>query len=162
MAFTEKFKRATEARHWLGDMEPDHFHYTAGVAGERFFAALKDRGTIVGARCPRCEITYVPPRIYCELCFAELAEGEIVEVGTRGRVRSFTVARLDKASSPLSRPEIFALVGFGPGTTALLHRLGEAEPEQVGIGLQVEAVLKPQAEREGRITDIRYFRPATP
>lgn len=159
MTFTEKFHRATEAKHWHGDMQPDHYHYTAGVAGERFFAALRDRGALLGARCERCGVTYVPPRIYCQRCFAELGEGAMIDVGTRGHVRSFTVARLDKDGRELEEPQVFALIGLGPGTTPLLHKLGEAEPREIGIGLQVEAVLKPESEREGRITDILYFKP---
>lgn len=159
MTFSEKFQKATEAKHWLGDMEVDHFHYTAGVAGERFFKALRDRGVITGAHCEGCGIIYVPPRMYCELCFTELAEEQMVEVGPHGRVRSFTIARIDKEGHELARPTIFALIDFGPGTTTLFHRLGEVSPEDVGIGLDVEAVLAPRDEREGRITDIQYFRP---
>ncbi len=35
--------------------------------------------------------------------------------------------------------------------------MGEVDPEQVQIGMRVEAVFK--EEREGNIFDIRYFRP---
>jgi probable rRNA maturation factor len=41
----------------------------------------------------------------------------------------------------------------------ILHLLGEVEPKDVEIGMKVEAVWKPAKEREGAITDIRYFRP---
>jgi len=40
-----------------------------------------------------------------------------------------------------------------------MHKLGEVDPQQVAIGMEVEAVWKPEAEREGSILDIRYFRP---
>jgi hypothetical protein len=159
MTFTEKFQKTTDVKHWLGDMEVDHFHYTAGVAGERFFVALRDQGVILGARCERCSITYVPPRIYCERCFEELTEDAYTEMGLRGRVRSFTVARLGKDGQELGKPEVFAVIGFGPETTGLLHKLGNVAPEAVRVGLEVEAVLKPKAQREGRITDIEHFRP---
>ena len=161
MTFSEKFQKTTDAKHWLGDMEVDHFHYTAGIAGERFFVALRDKGVILGAPCASCGITYVPPRIYCEHCFKELKEAAYSDVGLRGRVRSFTVARLDKDGHELEKPELFAVIGFGPETTGLLHKLGGVTPEAVKVGLEVEAVLKPKAEREGRITDIEHFRPIT-
>jgi len=157
MTMLERIRKPTEIRHWHGHMEVDHFHYTAGVAGERFFTALRDEDKILGARCERCGITYVPPRIYCEHCFAELSE--FVDVGLRGEVRSFTVARIDKDGNKLEKPEIRALISFGEETTALLHLLGEVEPEEVYIGMEVEAALKPKEEREGKITDIRYFKP---
>jgi len=44
--------------------------------------------------------------------------------------------------------------------TPLLHKLGEVEPANVCVGLEVEAVLKPKKDREGKITDILYFKPA--
>lgn len=162
MTFNEKFQKATDVRHWLGDMEVDHYLYTAGIAGERFFKALRDRGVLLGARCECCMITYVPPRIYCERCFQELGEDQYKDVGLRGRVQSFTVARLDKEGRKLPKPEIFALIDFGPGITLLLHKLGGIIPEEVKVGLEVEAVLKPKEQREGKITDIEYFRPISP
>jgi len=41
----------------------------------------------------------------------------------------------------------------------LFHLLGEVKPEEVKVGLRVQAVWKPPAEREGAITDIKYFKP---
>ncbi len=154
----ERIEKATEIRHWLGDMEADHYYYSSGIAGERFFVALRDEGKILGSHCAACNLTYVPPRIYCEHCFAELTEYK--EMGKRGCVVTFTVAHYDKAGHRLDPPEIFALISFGPCTTPLLHRLGEIEPEKICVGLEVEAVLKPKKDREGKITDILYFKPA--
>lgn len=153
----ERISKPTEINHWLGHMEVDHYHYTAGLAGERFFTALRDEGKLLGSRCARCEITYIPPRIYCERCCAELTE--FIDVGLRGRVRSFTIARIDREGQPLEEPETRALISFGDETTDLLHLLGEVEPDELCIGMEVEAVLKPKREREGKITDILYFRP---
>ncbi|MGQ9477938.1 MAG: Zn-ribbon domain-containing OB-fold protein [Candidatus Bipolaricaulia bacterium] len=153
----ERISKPTGIKHWLGHMEVDHYYYTAGLAGERFFTALRDEGKLLSSRCSRCEITYIPPRIYCERCFAELKD--FVDVGLRGRVRSFTIARIDREGRPLEEPEIRALISFGDETTALLHLLGEVEPDELCIGMEVEAVLKPKREREGKITDILYFRP---
>ncbi len=41
----------------------------------------------------------------------------------------------------------------------IMHKLGEVEPKKVKIGMRVQAVWKPDAEREGAITDILYFKP---
>jgi uncharacterized OB-fold protein len=153
----ERISKPTELKHWRGHMEVDHFHYTAGLAGERFFTALREEGKILGSRCPECGVTYVPPRVYCEECFAEL--DQYVDVGLRGQIRTFTVARIDRDGRLLEPPEIRALISFGDDTTDLLHLLGEVEPDDVYIGMEVEAVLKPKREREGKITDILYFRP---
>ncbi len=39
--------------HWVGDL-PVTSRYTAGIALEKFFIALKEEGTFYGARCPAC------------------------------------------------------------------------------------------------------------
>ncbi|MCZ7585660.1 MAG: hypothetical protein M5R36_21275 [Deltaproteobacteria bacterium] len=41
----------------------------------------------------------------------------------------------------------------------LVHRLGEVDPKKVEIGMRVQAVWKPAKEREGGVTDIKYFKP---
>jgi len=158
----ERIQKTTDARHWLGDMEADHYYYSAGIAGEKFFEALRDEGKILGAHCEQCNITYVPPRIYCERCFAELDQKSLKDVGLRGHVHSCTVAHMDKSGNRLEPPEILAIITLGAHTTGLLHRLGEVAPEQVCVGSAVEAVLKPKKERAGQITDILYFRPVKP
>jgi hypothetical protein len=40
-----------------------------------------------------------------------------------------------------------------------MHKLGEVEPDEVKIGMRVQAVWKPEGDREGSITDILYFKP---
>ncbi|MCH8275089.1 MAG: Zn-ribbon domain-containing OB-fold protein [Armatimonadetes bacterium] len=159
MGFTDRFQKTTEPRHRLGAMEADHYIYSAGIAGEKFFTALRDRGIILASHCKACAITYVPSRLFCERCFAELTDSDDREVGPEGEVATFTLVRQDSAGNALPEPEILAVIRFGHETTGFLHKLGEVSPEKVETGMKVEAVLKPQEEREARITDIAYFRP---
>ena len=48
----------------------------------------------------------------------------------------------------------------GASEGGFLHKLGEVAPDDVRIGMEVEAVWKPVEERTGSILDIAYFRPA--
>jgi len=139
---------------WRGDL-PVSSRYTFGLAGERFFRALKDEGVIYGSHCPRCEVTYVPARIFCERCMAELDDWR--DVGTRGEVHTFTLLFVDLDGGLMDEPELVAFVRIEDG--GLVHRLGEVDPEEVYIGMPVEAVLKPKEEREGSIADLAYFKP---
>lgn len=129
--------------------------YTFGLAGERFFRAIKDEGRILGTHCPHCERTYVPATLFCERCLQALDEW--VDVGTRGEVVTYTLLYVDREGKPRTTPEIVALVRLGDG--GLVHRLGEVDPEALAIGMAMEAVFKPAAEREGSILDITHFRP---
>jgi uncharacterized OB-fold protein len=41
----------------------------------------------------------------------------------------------------------------------ILHNLGEVEPSKISVGMKVRAVWKRPEDRQGSITDIRYFKP---
>lgn len=152
----DKVTQVAQTKPWHGDI-PVYGQYTFGIAGERFFRDIKDKGRIMGAKCAACNLVYVPPRIYCERCFGELAEW--LEIPNRGVVHTFTVAHADLDGNRLKEPIVVALVKFDGVYGGLVHRLGEVEPDKVTIGMAVEMMLKPKAERTGSILDINYFRP---
>ena len=139
---------------WLGDL-PVTSRYTAGIAGEKFFRAIKDEGKILGTTCENCDITYVPGRIFCERCMGELSEWQ--DVGTTGEIYTFTLLYENLDGSHREEPLIVAFIRMADG--GLIHQLGEVELEDITFDMPVEAVFKPKAEREGSILDIQYFRP---
>ena len=139
---------------WKGDL-PVTSRYTFGLAGERFYRAIQNEGKILGTRCEKCQRTYVPAAMFCERCFTELDSW--IDVGTTGKVHTFTLLHQDLDGKHQEEPEIVALVQLGDG--GLIHRLGEIEADQVVIGLEVEAVFLPESDRHGAIQDIKYFRP---
>lgn len=151
----QKVKRE-HARIWRGEI-PIKSLYTVGIAGEIFFRALKERGELIGTRCPACEQVYVPARRFCERCFAELTEQ--VRVGPQGILKSFTFCFVDHDGRLLERPLALALVHLEGATTLFLHRLlGASDPSRVRIGSRARVVLKPKAKRTGSILDIEGFR----
>lgn len=154
MALLERDPRAPGS--WEDDL-PVTNRYSFGLAGERFFRAIKDEGHILGTRCSRCGLTYVPAASFCERCLSELTEW--VEVGNRGKVETFTLLYVEVDGSLLDQPQIVAFVRLGDG--GLIHLLGEIDPESVSIGMPVEAVFKPASERQGSIQDILYFKPGS-
>ena len=155
MPLLERIGELSEARAWPGSMLITS-RYTVGIAGERFFREIKDNARFLGTHCPNCDITYVPPRLYCERCLAKLDDW--VEVKPTGTVHTYTVLHLALDGSPLEKPEILAFVMLDGSDGGLVHRLGEVTPDEVTIGMRVEAVFKPEAKRKGSILDIEYFR----
>jgi hypothetical protein len=139
---------------WLGDL-PVTSRYTFGLAGERFYRAIKDEGKIYGTKCSNCDHTYVPATLFCERCMQELDTW--IDVGIIGKVYTYTLLFEDLDGNRLKEPEIVAFVRLGDG--GLVHRLGEIDQDNITIGMRVEAVFKAMAEREGSIQDISYFRP---
>ena len=143
-----------ESGAWQGDL-PVTSRYTFGLAGERFYRAIKDEGKIFGTRCNKCERTYVPAAIFCERCMGELDTW--IDVGKSGEVYTYTLLSEDLDGNRKENPDIIAFIRFGDG--GLVHRLSEVDKDQVTIGLGVEAVFKAKSEREGSIQDISHFRP---
>jgi uncharacterized OB-fold protein len=152
MSLLERDSLAPNA--WLGNL-PVTSRYTAGVAGERFFRAIQNEGKILGTKCEHCDITYVPGRIFCERCLAELNDWQ--DVGTVGEVYTFTLLYENLDGTHRDEPLVVAFIRIADG--GLIHQIGDVDLENLSIGMPVEAVLKPQADREGSIKDIEYFRP---
>ena len=152
MTLLERDKNAPEA--WHGNL-PVTSRYTYGLAGEKFFRAIKEEGKFLGTHCPKCNRTYVPATLFCERCLSELDEW--VDVGTIGIVHTFTFLFENYDGSPRDEPEPVAFVKIGDG--GLVHRLGNIDLESVKIGMEVEAVFKDIEDREGSILDVVYFKP---
>lgn len=140
---------------WRGSIPLESF-YTAGLGGQVFFKALKERGELVGTRCAGCKQVYVPARAFCERCFAELSE--TVKVKPEGTLVSFTFSGVDHDGKRLPKPLPLALVRLDGATTVFFHRLLKVtQPAQVRIGARVKAVIKPKGGRTGSILDLEGF-----
>lgn len=140
------------------------YRWDTGVAVGKFLAGLKD-GKLLGVHCPQCQRTLVPPRAFCELCFRAI--NRWVALKDKGTVNTFSVSFVNWDATRRETPEVPAVIeieGASPGM-GIMHVLSEVGYDlktilaRVKIGMRVEAVWKPPREREGSITDIRYFRP---
>ena len=131
---------------------PVAFHYTPGVGNTAFFEALRDRGVFLGSRCEACQFTYLPARIFCERCFAELQAD--TECGPGGTLESFTVGYVGIDGEPLDEPVTIGLVKLDNADTVLMHYVVAGRPWEIGI--RVEAAIRPN--RAGSILDIAGFR----
>jgi hypothetical protein len=135
------------------------YAWTSGVATGRFLRGLKE-GKLWGRKCDRCDRVMIPPRMYCESCYGPTDRW--VRLHDTGRVVTYSVAYVNFDASRRKDPILVAVVeieGASP-MMGILHLLGEVEPDDVEIGMRVQAVWKDSGERTGAITDIRYFRPA--
>jgi uncharacterized OB-fold protein len=132
------------------------YAWDAGVAISRFLDGLAD-GRLLGRECRGCDRVLVPPRMFCERCFRPTDAW--VEVESTGVVQTFSIAHVRWDMEPLERPDLPAVISIDGSSGGLLHKLGDVEPDAVRVGMAVEAVWKPEAEREGSILDIVHFRP---
>jgi acetyl-CoA C-acetyltransferase len=173
---------ATDSAHATPPLEPRatplddaSFRSATGSVEERFDASYRwDAGRAMGAfldgladariaatTCSSCGRTLVPPRSFCERCFRP-TDGW-ADVDAFGTVETFSICHVRWDMQPLDPPEIPAVIRLHDASSGgFLHLLGEVAPDAVEIGMEVEAVWRAPAEREGSILDIRYFRPRDP
>ena len=156
MGLIERFQKTTDIGYCEGQI-PMSYIYTVGRSGETFFRELMN-GKILGAKCEACNTTYVPAKIFCEKCFARL-EDHYLDVGTKGKVYTFTECYETYEGARKEEPSIVAVIHIDGTQGFLVHWLGEVDFEKVSIGMPVEAVFKPKKDREGSILDIKYFKP---
>ncbi len=150
----DKVNQAHQARQWRGNI-PIHHQYTVGIAGQRFFTAIRDEKQLLASRCSKCGEAFLPPKIYCELCFEETTDW--VPVQGPGHLKTFTILHLSLDEEPLQEPIVVAFIGWQGIRGGLIHRLAGIEPGAVKTGMEVEPVWA--EERTGSINDILYFSP---
>jgi len=150
----EEFKRVPHAI-----VQPRaRYAWSAGPAMSRFLEELK-HGRIIARRCNRCGRVLVPPRTFCERCFRPTDEW--VYLPGTGVIETFSVSYIDTDANRIEEPILIGVIALDGACEhcGLMHYFGEVSPERIHIGMEVEPVWKPKEEREGAITDIRYFRP---
>ncbi len=136
------------------------YPYTRSVGSVqgRFLGALKE-GRIEGIRTPSGRVI-VPPTEYDPETTATLSQGEgdFVEVGPAGTVKTWTWVAEPGDKQPLARPFAWALIVLDGADTALLHAVDAGAEADMATGMRVRARWRP--ERSGMITDIECFEAA--
>jgi uncharacterized OB-fold protein len=131
--------------------------YYAGKVGSRFFVALRDEKKILGSRCPKCSVTYYPPRSTCGRCFSQLSESDLREIGLGGTLETFTRIGYHESIHPQPAPIIYGIIKLDGADTGMAHLIGEVAFENLKIGMRMLPVFA--ETREANILAIRYFKP---
>jgi uncharacterized OB-fold protein len=134
------------------------YAWDTGVAVSTYLRGLRD-GKVLARECFRCRRILVPPRMFCEQCFRPTDRW--LQVRDTGVVNTFSICYVSWDMQPLQDPELPAVIEIDGASRGIgfMHKLGEVEPDDVSVGMKVEAVWKPAGERQGSILDIQYFRP---
>jgi len=132
------------------------YHYVAGDYRARYLRALKDK-KILGSRCSKTGKVFVPAIVASPESFAPC--DELVEVPDRGVITTFCIVNIPVIGRNVELPYVAASVALDGADVSLYALIQECRPEDVRMGMRVEAVWKPDGERHGDHGDIRYFRP---
>jgi uncharacterized OB-fold protein len=132
------------------------YHYYAGDCKALYLRALKDK-KILGSKCSKTGRVFVPPVINSPESFEPC--NELVEVADRGIVTTFCVVNVPVYGRDIELPYVVASVALDGADISIYGLVQECKAADVHMGIRVEAVWKPDGERQGDHTDIRYFRP---
>ena len=113
-----------------------------------YAAALKE-GRLIGQRSPKSGLVYVPPRGYCPVSCEWLGEDHLLDLNDHGVVSAFTIVTPvqyygQEETEPFAKASVLL---DGPGGLLSLQDLLEIPPDEVRVGMHVEAVWAPESER---------------
>ena len=141
---------------------PAGFNWAVGPMMQRFIEALANR-RVLGARCPECGYTYVPPRSRCGKCYAVVDEMNMLDLSGRGTLMSYTEAhvKLDGNGNlqDLEKPTIVGAVKLDGADSMLFMPVEGVKPADLKESLKVK--IRWREETRGELADIRCFEPAT-
>jgi uncharacterized OB-fold protein len=132
------------------------YDYVAGDLKARYLRALKDK-RIIGSKCSKTGKVFVPPLGNSPESFAPATE--LVEVADRGIVTTFCIVNIPVIGRNLEIPYVAASVALDGADISIFALIQECKPEEVRMGMRVEAVWKADGARQGDHEDIQYFRP---
>jgi hypothetical protein len=132
------------------------YHYVAGDYRARYLQALKEK-KILGGRCAKTGKVFVPPVVASPESFAPCEE--FVEIADRGIVTTFCIVNIPVIGRNIEIPYVAASIALDGADISIFAMIQECKPEDVRMGMRVEAVWKPDGERQGDHEDIQYFRP---
>ncbi|OLF18966.1 Zn-ribbon domain-containing OB-fold protein [Actinophytocola xanthii] len=137
---------------------PVHLSYmhTASPEESRYLRGLAE-GRLLGQRCPACEKVYIPPRGACPTDGVP-TETE-VELPDRGIVTTFCVVNVPFLGQRIPPPYVAAYILLDGADIAFLHLVLGCPPDQVRMGMRVEAAWRPREQWGTTLENIDHFRP---
>jgi uncharacterized protein len=150
-----------------GSVEPDSisgivtpvrlgYTYAASKEESRFYRGIAE-GKILGQRCPTCEKVYVPPRGACPVDGVPTTDE--IELPDHGIVTTYCIVNVPFLGQRIKPPYVSAYVLLEGADIAFLHLILGCEPDEVRMGMRVEAVWRPREEWGTTIENIDHFTP---
>lgn len=138
---------------------PVNLHYThsASPTEDPFLRGLME-GRLIAQRCPVCEKVYFPPRPACPTDGVPTTDQ--IELSDHGTITTFCVVNVPFLGQRIPPPYVSAYVLLDGADIPFLHLLLGVAPEDVRMGMRVEAVWKPREEWGPTMQNIDHFKPS--
>jgi uncharacterized protein len=133
-----------------------HYEHTASPTETSFLRGLAD-GRLLAQRCPACGKVYIPPRGACPTDGVPTADE--IELPDHGIVTTFCVVNVPYPGQRVTPPYVAAAVLLDGADIPFQHLILGCDPDEVRMGMQVQAVWKPREEWGTTLENIDHFRP---
>jgi len=142
------------------------FTESAGKYISIFLTKIRDEGKIVADKCPIDGRIVLPPRIVCAFDKVEIEDKpenwlELSDKGTVTDCIGIDDREVDAITGEFvgtPNPILFIRLDGGDEWTILGHIAEEMDAGKYPPGARVQAVWKPKNERQGKMSDIKFFR----
>jgi uncharacterized OB-fold protein len=112
------------------------------------FITYLEQGKVMATRCPRCGVSYFPPKADCPSCLS--GEVEWFEVKGKGKLASYTIVNYGPSGFEDDVPYILALAEFEGGLQIMARLAKDIAPEDIKAGMSL--VVVPLKRPDGRIS----------
>jgi uncharacterized protein len=133
-----------------------HYEHAASPTETSFLRGLAD-GRLLAQRCPACGKVYIPPRGACPTDGVPTADE--VELPDHGIVTTFCVVNVPYPGQRVTPPYVAAAVLLEGADIPFQHLILGCDPDEVRMGMRVQAVWKPRDEWGTTMENIDHFRP---
>jgi uncharacterized OB-fold protein len=133
-----------------------HYEHTASPTESSFLRGLA-AGRLLAQRCPACGKVYIPPRGACPTDGVPTADE--VELPDHGIVTTFCVVNVPYPGQRVTPPYVAAAVLLDGADIPFQHLILGCDPDEVRMGMRVQAVWKPRDEWSTTMENIDHFRP---
>jgi uncharacterized OB-fold protein len=137
------------------------YKHSYGPHYGRMFDELATNQRIIGSRCSACHNVLVPPREYCDICYAQTDLYK--DVSDAGKLQAFSIINLEFVGQTRTPPYVYGEIVLDGSATRLIHNIGGFDiskaKEILTIGMKVKAVWRPKDQCKGTLDDIEYFQP---
>jgi uncharacterized OB-fold protein len=132
------------------------YEHTASAEETAFLRGL-EQGRLLGQRCPACGKVYVPPRAACPVDGVPTTDE--VALPDTGIVTTFCVVSVPFTGQRVTPPYVAAAVLLDGADIAFQHLILGCPPDEVRMGMRVQAVWKPREQWGPTPENIDHFRP---
>ncbi|MGD0277446.1 MAG: Zn-ribbon domain-containing OB-fold protein [Syntrophales bacterium] len=131
--------------------------FFVGRTGSKFIIAMRDKKKIMGLKCKKCNMVFIPPREYCIHCLSKIDENW-VDLGNEGELVNYTIVRYQDKHLPKKAPYILGQIKLQGADTPLTHIVTGIDPSEVKVGMKVKAVFAEKTT--STLMDLDHFEPA--